>query len=372
MINQEKFAKLLVASGESSADMRYATKLSTPDDFIWIRTPDADAVIISELEYNRARENVPTGTAVLLDCECGGPLRIDIFKNLQRNYQLSGFIVPENFPLGLAEIMSKNGIKVIVEHEPFFPDRKSKSSAELSEIRRSEQAAEAGLARGIELLKKCEIDSKNQLLWNGKVFTSEMLRAEIDSELLRHNMFPTGTICAGSKQSSQPHNPGSGPLYANTPIVMDIFPRSQLSGYWGDLTRTVVKGNANYLIRKAYDAVLEAREFCKSSVEIGASTQAIHQSATEILNKRGFKTGKSAGGMFGFFHGLGHGVGLDIHEFPRLSSRSKEILKGGEVFSIEPGLYYPEWGGIRLEDLMYLSPEGHKECITSAPDFLEI
>ncbi|MBQ4329121.1 MAG: M24 family metallopeptidase [Lentisphaeria bacterium] len=118
--------------------------------------------------------------------------------------------------------------------------------------------------------------------------------------------------------------------------------------------------------------MLEAREYTKKLIKPGMYGAAIHCAAEAILEKHHFYTGSNEQGQFGFFHGLGHGVGLEIHEMPRLSPKARTALKGGEVVTVEPGLYYPEWGGIRLEDLVYLSPEGKTVCLTQAPDFLEL
>ncbi len=134
----------------------------------------------------------------------------------------------------------------------------------------------------------------------------------------------------------------------------------------------MVKGEAPEIIKRAYAAVKEAREFAKSKIELNVSCASLHLAAESILDKHRFFTGTSNGEPFGFFHGLGHGVGLEIHESPRLSPRSKDVLTGGEIFTVEPGVYYPEWGGIRLEDLIYLAPDGKVHCLTQAPDFLEI
>ena len=181
-------------------------------------------------------------------------------------------------------------------------------------------------------------------------------------------MIAVDTICAGGLQGAQPHNTGSGVLLADYPVVLDIFPRSATTGYWGDLTRTVVKGTPSDFMRRAYDAVLEAREFAKSCIRIGAIPSEIHKCAENILFKHGFSTGCDEKGDYGFFHGLGHGVGLDIHEGPRISPRNSEPLKAGVVVTDEPGLYYPDQGGIRLEDMVYLNDEGKAVTLTEMED----
>jgi Xaa-Pro aminopeptidase len=326
---------------------------------------------MSPLEIDRARRTAKPGVAVGSEADFNGPKRLNILLAIAGQCRCRDFIVPGDFPLALADQMRAAGLTVTPSDTGFFPEREFKSADEAACITAAQRAAEAGLARAVDVLKKSSIDGE-YLSYNGKTLTSELLRAEIDCEILRNGMLPTGTICAGGAQGAQPHNSGSGPLKAHAPIVMDIFPRSPDSGYWGDLTRTVVRGKAPEIVRRAYDAVLEAREYCKTLIRPGAFGAEIHCAAEGILEGHGFYTGSNDAGQFGFFHGLGHGVGLDIHESPRLSPRSRTALKGGEVVTVEPGLYYPEWGGIRLEDLMYLPENGPAVCLTEAPDFLEI
>ncbi len=172
-------------------------------------------------------------------------------------------------------------------------------------------------------------------------------------------------------QSAKPHCKGSGILKAHEPIVIDIFPRLASSGYWGDLTRTVVKGSAPEIVKKAFNAVLEAREKAKEALKAGVIPAEIHQLATDILTQHGFHTGADEQGNYGFFHGLGHGVGLETHEAPRLSSGNFTPLKGNEIITVEPGVYYPQWGGIRLEDMVVIRPDG-AECLNKIATFLEI
>ena len=366
----KNFIRLLTGAGENCSDIRYATGISTPDEFLFFSFGSEKCAIMSPVEIDRARNCAKPGVTVCSEADFNGPKRIDILCAIAEYCRCSQFTVPENFPLGLAEKMRQAGLTVTPSSDSFFPEREFKNDSEVAAITSSQRAAEAGLYRALDILKSAEIDGK-YLSWQGKTLTSELLRAEIECEILRHGMLPTGTICAGGEQGAQPHNCGSGPLLANMPIVMDIFPRSPSSGYWGDLTRTVVRGKASPIVKKAYNAVLEAREYAKKLIRIGAYGAEIHLATEAILESHGFMTGVNDCGQFGFFHGLGHGVGLDIHENPRLSPRARKALQGGEVVTVEPGLYYPEWGGIRLEDLVYLTPAGNTVCLTEAPDFLE-
>jgi Xaa-Pro aminopeptidase len=153
--------------------------------------------------------------------------------------------------------------------------------------------------------------------------------------------------------------------------VVDIFPRLKCCGYWGDMTRTFVKGRPAPEMKRAYEAVKEARDFSKSVIRAGALPSEIYKSAMNILGKRGFQTGRNERGSYGFFHSLGHGLGLDIHEEPRLSPKNCAPLESGNVVTVEPGLYYPEWGGIRLEDTVVVRKDS-AETITSFPTSFEV
>ncbi|MCI5779703.1 MAG: Xaa-Pro peptidase family protein [Lentisphaeria bacterium] len=367
----KNFIRLLIGSGENCADIRYAAGISTPDDFIFFACGGEKSAVMSALEIDRARASAAPGVTVLSESELDGPDRLNILRAIAARCRCRTFTVPEDFPFGLAERMRAAGLTVLPAEGRFFPEREFKSTAEVEKITAAQRAAEAGLARAVDILRASTV-SGQYLSWRGQPLTSEILRAEIDCEILRAGMLPTGTICAGGTQGAQPHHAGSGPLAAHAPIVMDIFPRSPASGYWGDLTRTVVRGRADTTIRRAYEAVLAAREHAKCLLRPGRCGAEIHCAAEAVLERHGFETGVGERGQFGFFHGLGHGVGLEIHENPRLSPRAGTPLRGGEVVTVEPGLYYPEWGGIRLEDLMYLPPSGPARCLTAAPDFLEL
>lgn len=369
----KKIARLLIGNSENTPDIRFATGLSIPDDFIWLSDNEGNPMaFFSDLEIDRARAQIKAGVSVIAEKEFGST-RSEIIINAAQQHNITTVEVPAEFPLGLAEKLRAAGLTLIIsENSSFFPEREFKTPAEVSAITVTQRAGEAGFLRAVEVLSASSIGANDALLWQNEPLTSEVLRAEIDCAILRCGMLPTGTICAGGAQSAQPHNSGSGQLYAHTPIVMDIFPRSPATGYWGDLTRTVIKGNAPAIVRKAWLAVREARDHAKSLIRIGAIPSELHLKARNILDSHGFFTGETDGKPFGFFHGLGHGVGLEIHEAPRVSPRSSVPLKGGEVITIEPGLYYPEWGGIRLEDLVYLPASGTAQCLTAAPDIMEI
>jgi Xaa-Pro aminopeptidase len=200
--------------------------------------------------------------------------------------------------------------------------------------------------------------------------TSERIKKLINVALMEQECISQHTIVAGGLQACDPHNEGSGPLRAGEPIVMDIFPRHATTRYFADMSRTVLKGKASPEKKRLYDAVLAAQEEAVGSVRDGADGQKIHARVLERFEQAGYKTGLINGRMQGFFHGTGHGVGIDIHEAPRIG-KTGSPLKTGHVVTVEPGLYYPDIGAVRIEDMVLVEPGGCRN-LTNFPKVLEI
>jgi Xaa-Pro aminopeptidase len=249
----------------------------------------------------------------------------------------------------------------------FWPERNAKTDEELKLIGRALRLSEIGLKRGMEVLKASKLKGR-KLAWSGKPLTSELLRAEIDTAILRAGGTPTNTIVAGGDQACDPHERGHGPLYANSLIILDIFPRDPRSGYWGDMTRTVVRGRASEHQRKLWNTVKDGQELALREIRDGVDGMKIHKAIQTLFEKRGYPTEVRKGVNVGFFHGTGHGLGLDIHEFPRVQ---KVVLKERQVVTVEPGLYYPGLGGVRIEDVVVVTKTGCK-ILSKFPKQLEI
>jgi Xaa-Pro aminopeptidase len=208
-------------------------------------------------------------------------------------------------------------------------------------------------------------------MYHNAPLTSEKLRAIIDTAILQAGGLASHTIVAGGRQGCAPHEPGHGVLRANEPIILDVFPRSQKTGYFGDITRTVVKGRAREALRQLYYTVERGQELAFEHFQNKARGREVHQKVQEFFEKEGYKTGKMNGRMQGFFHGTGHGLGLEIHEAPRVGPNSTEALQVGHVVTVEPGLYYPELGGVRLEDVAFITGNGPRN-LTKFEKVLEV
>jgi Xaa-Pro aminopeptidase len=188
--------------------------------------------------------------------------------------------------------------------------------------------------------------------------------------LLENGFIAQHTIVSCGEDTASPHTEGSGPLRAHVPIIIDLFPRSIHSRYFADITRTVVRGSASPEVKGMYEAVFSAQEVAVSLIKDGVSGKEVHEAVLHHFKSLGYESGEIEGRMQGFFHGTGHGVGLDIHEPPRISKKL-DTLHTGNIVTVEPGLYYSGKGGVRLEDMVVVQKEGVMN-LTISPKILEV
>src|SRR5881275_3274045 len=374
--SKTKPARLIVATSDTDADMLYATKFWAPDPFIFLERNGKRTLVLSDLEIDRGRKQAEADEFVMfseIEREVQGkskkaPPYEKVLTHFLKKRGVKSVVVPANFALGYAEELASNKIRVRATNGFFWPEREAKSEKEVEMMGRALRMTEQGLKRAIEVLKRSKPGTGKRLRWNGKPLTSEVLRAEIDSAILRAGGVPTGTIVAGGDQACDPHERGYGPLRANSLIILDIFPRDAKTGYWGDMTRTVVRGRANDAQRKLWETVKEGQELALREIRAGIDGMKIHKAIQALFRKRGYPTEVRKGKNVGFFHGTGHGLGLEIHEYPRLQ---KVTLKARQVLTVEPGLYYPGLGGVRHEDVVVVTTTGCK-ILSRFPKQLEI
>jgi Xaa-Pro aminopeptidase len=357
---------LLVCDSDHDANMLYAVGMFVPDPFIYLRLAGRSLIVMSDLEIDRARKQSPH-CQVLSLTKCQKRLRdggvkspgfAHIIRDLLRQRGLRRICVPGNFPHGLAVELANLKIRLQVKADGVFPERQLKTPAEVKKISAALAMAEVGMAEAMQVLRRTKIGRNRKLLHHGVPLTSEKLRAVIDTAITQAGGLASHTIVAGGLQGCDPHEGGHGPLRANEPLILDIFPRSQATGYFGDITRTVVRGRASESAWRLYHAVHRGQQLAFEKVRTGAQGKKVHEAVQEFFESEGWKTGKHNGRMQGFFHGTGHGLGLDIHEAPRLSATSTATLQAGHVVTIEPGLYYPGIGGVRLEDVALVQTNG--------------
>jgi Xaa-Pro aminopeptidase len=369
-------ARLIYAASETDADILYPTGFFAPDPFLFIQKGRTRILVMSDLEMDRARhqasvDRVLSWSRIAAPFEKDGRKAAvaDVITLALLQLGLRRLEVPQSFPLGLAMELDERGIRLDLGPEPFWPERETKRPHEVRAIEASLRAAEAGLAAGIEALRACRIQ-KGWLQRDGRRFTAEDLRSVVNTRMMADGFVPAHTICAHGDQAVDPHEEGHGPIRAHTPIVMDIFPRSEKTGYFGDLTRTVVRGKASFALHELYAVVHAGVRLGHSRLRAGVQGMDIHREIQALFERQGYATGVKDGRMQGFFHGTGHGVGLQIHEAPSVGKRPA-VLRDGHVVTVEPGLYYLGLGGVRIEDMALVTKTGSR-CLTRVPKQLEI
>ena len=370
-------AVLLIAASERDANLYYATRFIAPDPFVFIQIKGRKFLLMSDLEVDRARlesevDEVISTSRLAREYEKRMGKRSDfvgLIEYFLKQRKVRGLLVPGDFPLVYADLLRKRGFAIETKSEPFFEKRTLKTPAEIRAIEATEWHTEAACRAAIETIA-CSQIRKGKLFYKGKILTSEIIKKIINVELMERNCVAQHTIIACGIDGVDPHNQGSGPLRANEPIVMDIFPQSVESWYYADLSRTVVRGKASPKLKKMYAAVREGQEIAFQSIRHGADGGRIHQAIQKRFNELGFRSGEMNGRMQGFFHGTGHGVGLEIHESPRIGG-VKDILQAGQVVTVEPGLYYTDAGGVRLEDMVLVTKTGCRN-LTKIPKVLEL
>lgn len=375
-IRRPSTPRLIVADSESSPDMLYATRFFAPDAFIFLEKNGRRSLVLNDLEIDRGRRTAQAGEVIAYSeiaaripaKKNSAPKFADVLARFLKEKKVCAALVPSAFPLGLANKLVKAGIRLTPAPGLFWKEREFKTAAELRLLRRALKITETGMARAMEVLRAAKIGPKNRLVWASRALTSEILRAEIDSAILRAGGLPANTIVAGGKQACDPHERGNGPLRANTLIILDIFPRAAKSGYYGDLTRTVVRGHASDAQRRLWRTVLEGQNLALKAMKPGVDGGTIHESVKDFFKQRGYPTERRNGRWAGFFHGTGHGLGLEIHEEPRFAAT---VFKPGQVITVEPGLYWPGLGGVRIEDVATITNSGAR-LLSRFPKMLEL
>ncbi len=368
---------MMYAASEYDSNLYYAVKFVVPDPFPFFQIKGKKIILMSDLELGRSQkqakvDEVVSYSDIQVKAQKSGiekPSVADVTSFFLKSKGVKKVQVPYNFNLGLADALRQRGIEVESKGDPFFQERVYKSAEEVKMITQSLRYTEAAIHKAENLLKKSKIVGK-KIVYQGQTVTSELLKKVLNVSMMENNCIGSHTIVASGDLGTDPHNEGTGTVWANQSIIMDVFPRSGDTYYYADITRTFVKGKASPALKAQYEAVKRAQEKGIKMVAPGVNGRAVHQAIQQDMESHGYKTERRNGVMVGFFHGTGHGLGLDVHEAPRVNS-SEHILKAGEVVTVEPGLYYPGVGAVRIEDLLVVTPRGHKN-LTVYPKKLEI
>lgn len=350
----------------------YETGFDVFDPVLYLRKGGSKYLLLNKLEFDRAKR-LNTANVIPLEKiqKLAGTNKSDystIAFHFLKYCEVRSASVPPYFPADLFLKLKKMGIKLEIDNT-IGSLREVKKESQWKMIKKVEEIAEEAISLSVDILKKSTING-NFLFYEGNKLTCEFLKREIVAFLALKNCVCDSLIVSSGNDTALPHERGSGPIYKDKPIILDIFPQSRKSFYFGDLTRTFVKGKAAEKLKKVFNAVKEAQEIAFSKIREGVLAKDVHLSVTEYFKRAGFKTFKKDGVNQGFIHGTGHGIGLEVHEKPRISDNDYR-LKAGNVITVEPGLYYKGIGGVRIEDVVVVTRDGYKN-LTTFPKYLEI
>jgi Xaa-Pro aminopeptidase len=378
-------AVLIIGDTLRSPELRHEVPLGIGDPFLYLETDDRRAVLTNVLEVDRIARQAPQ-LERLLGEQLGRDELIaeglsweaidrELYVRAVRELGIAAAVVPPDFPLAVADRLRAEGIELTPDDELFAERRRHKTDAELSGIRRAARAAVTGVEECARVLREAEIDGDGLRL-DGEVLTSETLRARIREVCARLGApAPDDIIVAPMRPGDAVgHDAGSGPLPAHAPICLDLWPQDEASGCWADMTRTWVRGDVSDAIAALHGLVLEAHERSLAMTRPGVRGVDVYGAACDVFEAAGYPTqrtkkpGESL--QHGFFFGLGHGVGLEVHEAPALGRTGRAPLMAGDVVAVEPGVVDPTHGGMRVEDLVLVTADGYEQLTERSYDLV--
>jgi Xaa-Pro aminopeptidase len=369
VIRQNSADAYVVYASSRDADMRYLTRFVSSDPFVFFkRARENGVIIVSQMETGRASRE--SSSAVMTRTQAGLPEILKTEKDPWKSTakMIAGqtgkkILVPSNFPIALANALGEF-CTVTVDPGTVHSMRAKKSRDEIRAMKRVQKVTEKAMETAVSLIRRSSV-RKGMLYLDGVQLTAEFVKLSMHRLLLEHECGAVDTIVSCGGDTAIPHMTGTGPLYANEPIVIDIFPVDEKTGYYADMTRTVSKGKPSQDIVDMYETLREAQHLGISRITSGVSGAVVHQDVVDFFKDRGYESDTR-----GFVHNLGHGVGLQVHELPTVGPTGT-TLEPGNVITVEPGLYYPGIGGVRLEDMGAVTKTGF-DNFTQFPEDLVV
>ncbi|MFP4627619.1 MAG: M24 family metallopeptidase [Halobacteriales archaeon] len=371
---------LIEADGDT-AEQYYLSGFWAPDPFVTLYADGEVHGLVSPLEFGRATavggfDTVESVAAYdfheRLDHADRHEAWAGMIADFCGSHGVESVSSPPRFPLGVARGLEAEGVDVAVDHDGIVDEvRAVKTEPELEAIAATQAAAEAAMARAEAVIAEAEVADDGTLRYDGEPLTSERVKLAIERQLLDDRCALEDVIVASGADAANPHDSGSGGIAAGETIIVDIFPSHKETRYFGDLTRTFVKGEPTETQRAWYEDTLAAQEAALEALAAGTTGEAVHDAVCEVYEARDHPTLRSDPTTeAGFIHSTGHGVGLAIHESPSLSQTGEELAVN-HVVTVEPGLYDPAVGGVRIEDLVVVTEDGHHN-LTEYPKRLQV
>ncbi len=354
---------LLYGDSYRNPNLFYATGFLAPDPIVFLADSEDALLAVPRMEQPRAAKESRIGDVRSFDelgyqevVDEGGSAPEAMARVIREALDGRGEAVrvEPGFPLLLADLLRSEGLTVSADPDLLVRQRRQKSDREVEALARAQARAEAAIAHAIEILREAEV-AGDRLVYRGVPLTAERLRGELEISFIRDGFAAESLIVAPGPGSSDPHWVGAGPIRPHEPLILDLFPQDRESRYYGDVTRTVVKGEPPRALIDMHSAVLEAQERALALIGPGVNGRDVHQVVLDVFQEAGYGPDGHRSGRF--THGTGHGLGLEVHEPPRLSKVDGELLVG-DVVTVEPGLYDPQIGGVRIEDVVVVTQDG--------------
>jgi Xaa-Pro aminopeptidase len=378
----EERAVLLFGETYHHPNVLYRTGFLAPDPVVVVdRGGDDTTLWASPLEEGRARKEAHVG-AVRSTAEVDFAERVRqagseqdgwaiLVKAVCDAHGLTAIDVDMDFPVLLADELRAGDVSVRARPDLYRRERRIKTAQEVEWITAAENAGMAALQQAIDIIAAADIRD-GVLVRDGRTLSGRDLVFAVESRLLEDGFGTEDSICCGGPESADPHRASSEVLRAGLPIVLDIFPFHKHTRYWGDMTRTVVRGTPPAEVMRMWEAVLEAQQAGLDTVKPGANGRDVHYACCEVFKRHGYgslaKPYRDIQSNARFIHGTGHGLGLEIHEFPRVGELDV-VLEVGDVITVEPGLYDPALGGVRIEDVVVVTEGGCRNLTTLPKTF---
>jgi Xaa-Pro aminopeptidase len=369
---------LIYADTVRSPAMRHEVPILVPDPFLYVEHGGARHTVSTSFEVDRIAAII--GGPMAHPCEEFGfddliarglpreEVDLEVVVNACKALGVEQAVAPPDFPIGVAERLWESGIKVTSDRETFAGRRRVKNEVELAGIRRAQRAAEAGMDAARDLLRRAEGNGSG-LMVDGEPLTAERIKDAINAVFVAHRVVAEDFIVAPGAQGAVGHDLGSGPIAAGQSVVIDLWPKDPETACYADMTRTFVVGEPPEEIAEYHRLVKAALDRALETTRAGIPASEPFRAVCDLFQEAGYPTQLSKGPgevlSNGFFHGLGHGVGLEVHEQPWLG-RAPGDMVAGDVVTLEPGLYRQGFGGVRLEDLVLVTDDG-AENLTDYP-----
>lgn len=360
------------------AEMRNEIPHSVHDPFLYLEHKGGRAVVVRSLEVDRMTA-VPGLSALpqeefgLDELMAGGhtpdEAALQIALRACHRFAITAATIPPTFPVAVADTLRAGGIELIVDADLFESRRRVKKPTQLAGIKRAQTAAEAAVASVAAALDAAEVGADGGLLLDGEALTCERLKEGVALAFIRNGCSGDDVIVAHGPQTCIGHHSGSGQVFEGEPVTVDLCPRDPQTGCYTDITRTFVKGEVDEELQRYHTLVSDSLQRTLAAIRPGLPVRELHRISCEPFEDAGEPTqlSKKPGEVLldGFFHSLGHGVGLEIHEAPHLN-QNDDVLYIGDVIAVEPGCYRQGFGGVRLEDLVLVTETGG-ELLTDYP-----